>query len=136
MFPSRPEYERFIYTIVDTYQTVEKSTVRFFTTSATAGLLKGTLWFSNGFELRLVEVIDFAASEILDYSYTVYKSNQKIIWYDPQPHPKDVVLAKTFPHHKHVPPNMKHNRVPAPEISFTHPNLPALIRQLEELIKT
>jgi len=68
MFPSRPEYERFIYTIVDTYQTVEKSTVRFFTTSATAGLLKGTLWFSNGFELRVVEVIDFAAGEILDYS--------------------------------------------------------------------
>jgi len=133
MFPSRPEYERFIYTIVDTYQTVEKSTVRFFTTSATAGLLKGTLWFSNGFELRVVEVIDFAAGEILDYSYAVYKNNQKIIWYDPQPHPKDVVLAKTFPHHKHELPNIRQNRKPALGISFNNPNLPLVIAEIATL---
>ena len=38
-----------------------------------------------------------------------------------------------FPHHKHVLPNIKHNRIPAPDMSFTQPNLPALIREVEEL---
>ena len=31
------------------------------------------------------------------------------------------------PHHKHVPPDLKHNRLPAPDISFPHPNLPGLL---------
>ena len=88
---------------------------------------------SNGFELRVVEVIDFAAGEILDYSYAAYKNNQKIIWYDPQPHPKDVVLAKTFPHHKHELPNIRQNRKPAPGISFNNPNLPLLIAEIATL---
>lgn len=85
MFPPRAEYEYFIYTIVDTYAGVEKSTLHFFTTAATAGSLKGKLWFKNGFELKVVEVIDFAAGEILDYSYLLYNSGEKMRWYDPQP---------------------------------------------------
>ena len=36
------------------------------------------------------------------------------------------------PHHKHVLPDIKHNRVPAPEISFERPNLPMLIEQIEQ----
>jgi hypothetical protein len=30
---------------------------------------------------------------------------------------------------------MKHNRIPAPEMSFSQPNLPALIREIEKLIE-
>ena len=37
----------------------------------------------------------------------------------------------THPHHKHVPPNIKRNRIPAPEISFGQPNLPFLIEEIE-----
>jgi hypothetical protein len=33
----------------------------------------------------------------------------------------------TFPHHLHEPPDIKHNRKPAPGISFTVPNFPTLI---------
>ena len=36
-------------------------------------------------------------------------------------------LSSTFPHHYHEPPDIKHNRKPAPGISFTEPNLPTLI---------
>jgi len=36
-------------------------------------------------------------------------------------------LASTFPHHRHDPPDIKHNRKPAPGISFQTPNLPTLI---------
>ena len=32
-------------------------------------------------------------------------------------------------------PNIKHNRIPAPGMSFSQPNLPGLIREIEELIK-
>lgn len=133
MLPTRPEYERFIYTIVGTYPAVEKSTLSFFTTSATAGLLKGSIWFRNGLELRVVEVIDFAAREFLDYSYVVYRSKQKIIWYDPQPHPEDAALTKTFPHHKHELPNIRQNRKSAPGITFSNSNLPGLIAEIAAL---
>jgi hypothetical protein len=36
-------------------------------------------------------------------------------------------LASTFPHHLHELPDIKHNRKPAPGISFDAPNLPTLI---------
>jgi len=41
----------------------------------------------------------------------------------------------TDPHHKHVPPDIKHRRIPAPELSFTRPNLPVLIEEVEQLLK-
>lgn len=47
----------------------------------------------------------------------------------------DPALQITHPHHKHIPPDIKHNRAPAPEMSFNQPNLPALIREIETLIK-
>ena len=56
-----------------------------------------------------------------------------LYWYDSQPHPNDPVLAATDPHHKHIPPDLKHHRVPASELSFTRPNLPFVIEEIERL---
>lgn len=46
-------------------------------------------------------------------------------------------LASTHPHHKHIPPDIKHNRArwapAAPSLSFTQPNLPFLIAEIEQL---
>lgn len=126
--PTRSEYEQFIYTITEKFQVIEKSTLHFFTTGPTAGLLKGTLTFKNSYSLRIVEVIDFASREILDYSYTVFNSNgEKIQWYDPQPHSGNPSLASTFPHHKHEQPDIKNNRKPAENIGFNKNNLATLI---------
>jgi hypothetical protein len=133
MLSSQAEYERFIYSLVEKYPILDRSNLHFFTTSAASGLLKGSLWFKNGFELRVVEVVDFAAGEILEYSYTIFKNGQKISWYDPQPHPNDKSLASTFPHHLHENPDIKHNRKPAVGISFRELNLPFLIQQIGEL---
>jgi len=47
------------------------------------------------------------------------------------PHPNDPTLASTYPHHKHIPPDIKHNRIPAPGLSFTQPNLPFVIEEIE-----
>ena len=36
---------------------------------------------------------------------------------------------------KHIPHDIKHNRLPAPGLSFTQPNLPGLIQEIEALIE-
>ena len=59
----------------------------------------------------------------------------KFAWYDAQPHPNDPTLASTYPHHKHIPPNIKRNRILASNMSFTQPNLSSLIREIEELVR-
>ena len=128
---SRPEYERWLYAVPDTYASVQSSTLRFFTTSATTCVVAGTVFFYDGHELRVSELVDFAAGEILDYGYEVWLGGEKLYWYDPQPHPDDATLAVTYPHHKHVPPDIKHHRVPAPELSFNRSNLPHLIEEIE-----
>jgi hypothetical protein len=71
---------------------------------------------------------------IEDYGYEVWHGTELLFWYDGQPHPDDPTLASTHPHHKHIPPNVKHNRVPAPGLSLTQPNLPALIQEIESLL--
>ena len=71
---------------------------------------------------------------IASYGYEVYRGDERLFWYDDFPHPELAELASTFPHHKHLPPNARHNRVPAPEISFIRPNLPFLIDEIERLL--
>jgi len=61
--------------------------------------------------------------------------NAKLFWYDPQPHPNDPDLQSTHPHHKHIPSNIKHNRISASGMSFTQPNLPKIIGEVEALIQ-
>ena len=65
MRPARAEYYRFIYGITGNQTSVKKSTLHFFSTSAAAGMVKGTIWFHNGLKLKVVEVIDFASGESL-----------------------------------------------------------------------
>jgi len=36
--------------------------------------------------------------------------------------------------HKHIPPDIKRHRVPAPGIRFDQPNLPFLIREIEDTL--
>ena len=57
---------------------------------------------------------------------------EEFIYTLPQQYPHIPELAATHPHHKHVPPDIKHNRIPAPGLSFTQPNLPFLIQEIEE----
>ncbi len=135
-FPSYAEYEVLIYSLAESYpEQIKSSTLRLYTTSARTARLEGELEFSNGLRLSVFEFIDFITDQIRDYSYTVFRSDEKIRWYDPQPHPENPALASTFPHHRHEPPDIKHNRKPAPGISFYASNLPTLIRDCEEVGK-
>jgi hypothetical protein len=68
---------------------------------------------------------------IASYGYEIYRGNERLFWYDDFPHPDDPSLASTFPHHKHVPPDIRNHRIPAPGLSFTVPNLPAILEEIE-----
>jgi hypothetical protein len=112
---------------------IERSTITVWSVSPFTGVAEGELFFVNGFRLRMREEIDFDELLITSYGYEVYRGAEKLYWYDDFPHPNDPSLASTHPHHKHIPPTIKRNRIPAPGISFKRPNLPAIIQELEEL---
>jgi len=131
------DYELFLYTLPERFPSVNRCTVTLSRRGASLGRVTGELHFDHGIRLvvrerlvwhRLPVVIDW-------YGYEVWGGNEKLYWYDPQPHPHEPSLQDSHPHHKHIPPDMKHNRVPAPEMSFHRPNLPRLIQEIESLIK-
>jgi len=131
---SLAQYSRFLADLLHR-PTVERSTVLVWSDSPYTGVAEGEVFFSNDIRLRLREELDFHAGLITSYGYEIYRGSQRLYWYDDFPHPNDPNLASTFPHHKHVPPDIKHNRISAPEINFNRPNLPVIIREIEELSK-
>jgi hypothetical protein len=115
---------------------VQRSTVVVWSDSPYTGTAEGEVDFSGGIRLRMREEIDFDAGLITAYGYEVYRGDERLYWYDDFPHPNDPTLASTFPHHKHIPPDIKHHRVPAPNISFSQPNLPGLIVEIESMAQS
>ena len=126
------EYSQFIAESLDQLD-VKLSTVIVWPESPYTGVAEGEVLFRNGIRLRMREELDFADALITAYGYEVYRGNERLFWYDDFPHPEDPSLASTLPHHKHVPPDIKHNRIPAPQISFERPNLTVLLQEIEEL---
>ena len=114
---------------------VQRSTLVVWSDSPYTGVAEGEIHLAKGFRLRVREELDFEAGLITAYGYEVYRREERLYWYDDFPHPNDPALAPTYPHHKHVPPDIKRNRIPAPEIRIDEPNLSALIEEVEELEK-
>ncbi len=130
------DYELFLYTLTERYPSVQRSTVILVRLGATLARVAGELYFEQGIRVivrerllyhRLPAVIDW-------YGYEVWRGDEKLYWYDSQPHPDDPALQSSQPHHKHIPPDIKHHRIPASEMSFSRPNLPVLIREVEALL--
>jgi len=126
-FPPRDGYERFIYSLPVAHPEIQSSTLHLYANSPTTCFVRGSIWFRNGLELGVFEYLDFLDGELLNYQYTVFHGQERIRWYDAQPHPENPELTSTFPHHLHEPPDIKHNRKPAPGISFQSSNLSTLI---------
>jgi hypothetical protein len=149
---SRAAYEQFLYTLPTHYSQIQSSTLRYVPSGAYFGRIEGLLRFETGLILCVIEYVTFLQhGEIEQYRYEVsrphhqessltvsdveyctihYAAKDKLYWYDSQPHPDDPALAATYPHHKHIQPEIKHHRVPAPGLSFTEPNLPWLIQEI------
>jgi hypothetical protein len=126
-------YSHFLADALDR-TSIERSTVTLWSNSPFTGTAEGEVFFSSGFRLRMRQELDFDTELITSYGYEVYRGEERLYWYDDFPHPNDPTLASTHPHHKHVPPDIKRHRIPAPEMSFIRPNLPVIVREIEELI--
>lgn len=131
-FQSPRDYEELIYTLPQQYASITYSTLVVVRRGARMVLVSGEIGFHGGYRLIVKERLTFDAGPLVleRYGYEVWRGAEKLYWYDPQPHPNDPSLAATAPHHKHIPPDIKHHRIPAPDLSFTRPNLPVLIAEV------
>jgi len=136
-FKTIENYEFFLYTLSERFPSIKRSTVTLVKRGASLARVSGEINFEKGYRLVVRERLLFHCSPIIInwYGYEIWKEDEKICWYDSQPHPNDSKLESTFPHHKHIPPNIKRNRIPSQKISFTQPNFPELIHEIESLIR-
>ena len=130
------EYEEFIYALQQQFPAIACSTLLVVRRGVGTLQVRGEIIFSGGVRLLVAErsMLDGGILRIVSYGYEVWRGAEKLYWYDSQPHPDDPTLATTLPHHKHVPPDTKHHRLPAPGLSFTRPNLPFLIEEIERAL--
>ena len=132
------DYELFLYAIRERFPSIRQSTLILVRRGASLARVGGELHFDS--ELRLVARQRLLADRlpvVIDwYGYEVWRGDEKLFWYDCQPHPDEPALQSTHPHHKHLPPDLKHHRVPAPKMSFSRPNLPTLIEEIESILAT
>ena len=128
------DYELFIYEIKERFPSVRHSTLTFVRRGSSLAKVAGELHFDRDVRLVVREriVYDRQPAVIDSYGYEVWKGNEKLYWYDSQPHPDEHNLKSAYPHHKHVCPDMKHHRIPAPLMSFSSPNLPELVKEIAE----
>ena len=132
---SLPDYEQFVYTLPQRHASIRYSTLTVIRRGATIALLTGTVELVGVYRLVAREKLSFAEGlgVIVGYGYEVWQGERLLYWYDSQPHPDDPTLSETHPHHKHIPPEIKNHRIPAPGLSSSQPNLPFLITEIEKL---
>lgn len=136
IFRTPEDYELFVYMLPEQFPSVVHSTVTFIRRGTSLARVAGEITFASNVRLVIRERIVYDRLPLLidAYGYEVWHGSTKLYWYDSQPHPNEPTLQSTHPHHKHIPPDIKHHRIPAPSMSFTQPNLPVLIEEVEELI--
>ena len=135
-FQSLREYEEYVYTLKQRFPIIQRSTLVVVRCGKRVAVLKGEVILAEGYRITVQERLSFDTGviEIEFYGYELWHNSEKIAWYDAQPHPNNPALASTHPHHKHIPPDIKHNRIPAPNMTFAQPNLPALFAEIEDLV--
>ncbi len=131
------DYELFLYTLTERFPAIRRSTMRFIRQGSSLARVVGELYFDQDIRLVVRErVLYHRLPMVIDwYGYEVWQGAEKLYWYDSQPHPNEPLLQSNHPHHKHIPPDVKHHRIPAMEMSFVQPNLPTLIQEVEGLIE-
>lgn len=124
-FPPRDAYERFIYSLPAMHPEIQSSTLRLYSNSPTTCFVRGSIWFRSELELRVFEYLDFSDGELLNYHYTVFHGQERICWYDPQPHQEIPKLASNpsppstrSPRHQAQPQTRPRHQLPSPQ--FIH----------------
>jgi len=133
VLPTFEEYCALIASLPDQFPSIQSSTLTVYTIGPFAAEVEGSLTFEGGYVLDVWELLDLSTRTMRSYSYELNHAGERVWWYDPTEHPEDATLSSSYPHHKHVQPDIKHHRIPAPELSFTHPNLPSLIEEIDSI---
>jgi len=135
-FQSLRDYELFVYALPEHFPSIRYATLVVAQRAPAYAELIGEVVFADDYRLSVYERLtwDTGTVQIDAYGYEVWQGSNELYWYDSQSHPNDPTLASTHPHHKHVSPDIKHNRIPAPQLSFAQPNLPFLIQEIESLL--
>jgi hypothetical protein len=135
-FQSLRDYENFVYTLKQRFPFIHETSLVVARRGKRIATLQGEIIFDKDYRIVIKERLSFDEGPVVieNYGYEIWHHTDRIAWYDAQPHPKDSSLASTHPHHKHIPPDIKHNRIPAPNMSFEKPNLEVLILEVKELI--
>lgn len=131
------DYELFLYRLSEQFPLVRQSTVRFIRRGVSLARVTGELHFDHSIRLVVRERVVYQRLPVAidSYGYEVWCGDEKLYWYDSQPHPNDPTLQSTEPHHKYIRPDIKNHRIPAMDMSFNQPNLPVLIKEIEALIE-
>jgi hypothetical protein len=134
-FQSLRDYEAFVYSLLQTYPAIVRSTLLVARRGRGTATLTGELVLASEHRLVVFEILtwDDGPVVIQHYGYEVWLGGDELYWYDSQPHPNEPALASTHPHHKHILPDIKHHRIPAPGLDFVRPNLPFLIEEIQAL---
>ncbi|MFH1632456.1 MAG: DUF6516 family protein [Chloroflexota bacterium] len=135
MLPSFAEYCQLLADLPQQFPCIRTSDLRAYTIGKYIAEVEGQVVFDGGYVLSVWELLDLSTRTIRKYSYELDRHSARIWWYDPMAHPENPLLRSTFPHHNHVNPNIKRNRLPAPGLSFTNPNLPFLIQEIEKFLR-
>jgi hypothetical protein len=132
-FQSLRDYEAFIYALPEQFPSILHSMLVVVQRGRSYAEVSGEVVFAAGYRLVVYERLTWDADSVSieGYGYEAWQGSDELYWYDSQPHPLEASLASTHPHHKHLLPDIKHHRIPAPGLSFTAPNLPFLIGEIE-----
>ncbi len=135
-FRSVADYELFLYSLLERFPSIRNSAIVLVRRGTSLARVSGEIRFDRDIRLIVREriICSHAPLKIDGYGYEIWQGKQKLCWYDSQGHPNDPDLQSTHPHHKHIPPDMKHHRIPAPEMSFAQPNIPALIKEIDRIV--
>jgi hypothetical protein len=134
LLPDFDAYCQLIAGLPDQFPSIQSSTLVVYTVGPFVAEVEGQLLFKDDYSLDVWELLDFSSGTIRSYSYELDRLEERVWWYDPTEHPTDPSLSSSYPHHKHIPPDIRHHRVPAPELSFSKPNLLFLIQEIEQLL--
>jgi len=105
-FRTIEDYELFLYSLEQRFPVIKRSTVVLVRRGVSLARVSGEIYFDHGVRLAVRERILYHRLPVVidEYGYEIWKGDEKLYWYDSQPHPYDLSLQNTHPHHKHIQP--------------------------------
>jgi hypothetical protein len=83
------DYELFLYTLTEQFPSVRRSTVISVRRGASLARVGGELHFDHKIRLVVRERVLYHRLPVVidEYGYEAWQGDDKLYWYDPQPHP-------------------------------------------------